>query len=152
MQEFLGKLGRMFSTSGGDAQSNAEEQVQIAAAALMIHAMRIDDEVRPDEYARVKTVLKGRFEIDGNELDTLITQGTAEDDDAVDLYRFTKILTANLDQRSRQQIVRMLWEVVVADGRIDEFESNLVWRVAELLGVSTENRIRLRQDVLSELD
>ncbi len=37
----------------------------------------------------------------------------------------------------------MLWEVVMADGVIHEFESNLVWRTAELLGVSTRDRVTL---------
>ena len=41
----------------------------------------------------------------------------------------------------------MLWEVVMADGVVHEFESNLVWRTAELLGVSTRDRVILRQQV-----
>ncbi len=149
MQDFLGKLGRLFSTESEDSGNLGEEQVQVAAAALMVHAMRIDDAVHPEERVRIKAVLQDRFEIDGSELDTLIEKASTEDDDAVDLYRFTKVLTANLDQPGRQQIIRMLWEIVNADGKIDEFESNLVWRVAGLLGVSREDRIRLRQDVLA---
>ena len=46
-----------------------------------------------------------------------------------------------------KRIVEMLWEVVMADGLVHEFESNLVWRVAELLGVSTRNRVILKQGV-----
>jgi len=30
----------------------------------------------------------------------------------------------------------MMWEVVFADGSINEFEDNLVWRAADLLNVS----------------
>jgi len=40
-----------------------------------------------------------------------------------------------------------LWEVVLADGIVDEFETNLVWRVAELIGVSTRDRVTLRKMV-----
>jgi uncharacterized tellurite resistance protein B-like protein len=35
----------------------------------------------------------------------------------------------------------------MADGVVDEFESNLVWRAAELLGVSTRDRVVLRKAV-----
>jgi uncharacterized tellurite resistance protein B-like protein len=45
----------------------------------------------------------------------------------------------------------MLWEVVMADGVVDEFESNLVWRAAELLGVSTRDRVLLRKAVASRV-
>ena len=35
--------------------------------------------------------------------------------------------------------------LVFADGKVHEFEDNLIWRTAELLGVSSEVRIRLKQ-------
>ena len=28
----------------------------------------------------------------------------------------------------------MMWEIVLADGRVNEFEDNLMWRAADLLG------------------
>ena len=53
------------------------------------------------------------------------------------------------DQEGRQRIIEMLWEMAMADGVVHEFESNLVWRAAELLGVSTRDRVRLRKMVAS---
>ena len=44
----------------------------------------------------------------------------------------------------------MMWEIVFADGRINEFEDNLMWRAADLLGVSSRDRIALRQRVAGE--
>ena len=45
----------------------------------------------------------------------------------------------------------MLWEIAMADYVVREFESNLVWRVAELLGVSARDRELLRKTVASRL-
>ena len=70
-----------------------------------------------------------------------------EESESVDLFGFTNVLCRELDQDGRKRIVEMLWEVVMADGVIHEFESNLVWRTAELLGVSTRDRVTLRQAV-----
>jgi uncharacterized tellurite resistance protein B-like protein len=39
----------------------------------------------------------------------------------------------------------MMWRLTFADGTLHEFEDNVIWRVAELLGVSTQARIRLKQ-------
>ena len=47
----------------------------------------------------------------------------------------------------RERIVEMMWQLVYADGSVHEFEDNVVWRVAELLGVSSQVRIRLKQAV-----
>ena len=69
--------------------------------------------------------------------------------ESVDLYQFTSVLCRALDQEGRKRIVEMLWEVVLADGVVHEFEANLVWRAAELLGVSTRDRVSLRKAVES---
>jgi uncharacterized tellurite resistance protein B-like protein len=44
----------------------------------------------------------------------------------------------------------MMWEIVYADGQRDELEDNLVWRAADLLGVSQQERIALRRRVGGE--
>ena len=42
--------------------------------------------------------------------------------------------------------------MAVADGKIDEFEENTVWRVAELLAVPNRERVLLRQRVTGEAE
>jgi len=37
-----------------------------------------------------------------------------------------------------------MWELVYADGQVSEFEDNVVWRAADLLGVSSRDRIDLQ--------
>ena len=37
----------------------------------------------------------------------------------------------------------MMWEIAYADGKVDEFEMNLIWRAADLLGISSRERIEL---------
>ena len=45
------------------------------------------------------------------------------------------------------EIVRMMWQVVFSDDKNHELEDNIVWRVAELIGVSPRNRMLERQRV-----
>ena len=44
----------------------------------------------------------------------------------------------------------MMWEVIYADGRLNEFEDNLVWRAADLLNVSSRDRVEIRRRVAGE--
>ena len=69
---------------------------------------------------------------------------------AVDLYCFTRTLREALDNEGRHQTVRMMWEIVYADGKPNEFEANIIWRAADLLGVSSRQRVALRQLVLAD--
>lgn len=43
-----------------------------------------------------------------------------------------------------------MWEIVFADGRMNEFEDSAVWRAADLLGISTRDRVELRRSVAAQ--
>jgi uncharacterized tellurite resistance protein B-like protein len=129
------------------ARDLREEELRLAAAALLVRASAIDGQVDAVERRKLKVLLQERFDLDDEEVRPLLDEAAAREHDSVDLYRFTSVLCRELDQDGRKRIVAMLWEVVMADGVIHEFESNLVWRTAELLGVSTRDRVTLRQQV-----
>jgi uncharacterized tellurite resistance protein B-like protein len=133
----------------GRAGNLRDEELRLAAAALLVHASQIDGEVTPEERKTLKELLKARFAIDDDELRKVLKEAEAREHDSVDLYGFTSVLCRGLDQEGRQRIVEMLWEIVLADGVLHEFESNLVWRASELLGISTHDRVRLRKLVES---
>ncbi len=134
---------------GERAGNLREDELRLAAAALLIHASMIDGHVDPEETKKLKALLQSRFAIDDDELRKTLKEAEAREHDSVDLYSFTSVLCRGLDQDGRQRIVEMLWEIVLADGVLHEFESNLVWRASELLGVSTRDRVRLRKLVES---
>jgi uncharacterized tellurite resistance protein B-like protein len=79
----------------------------------------------------------------------LVTEATEAEHEAIDLYHFTSLINRALDEDGRRRVVEMMWEIAYADGRVDDFESNLIWRVADLLGISSRERIELGQRVAS---
>jgi len=133
------------------AKNLREEELRRAAGALLITAGGIDGRFDRDEKRKVKALLQTRFDLEPGEVRQLFEESAERERDAVDLYRFTSVLCRELDQDGRKRVVEMLWEVVLADGQVDEFESNLVWRVAELIGVSTRDRVTLRKQVEARL-
>ncbi|MGD9867917.1 MAG: TerB family tellurite resistance protein [Hyphomicrobiales bacterium] len=144
------KLKELVDGVSGTAHGQAsldDEQMRVAAAALLLHTANIDGEVHRTELKRVRSLLEQRFGLDRSEAASLMDEAERREQDAVDLYGFTSVLTAHLDRPGRLKIVEMLWEVVMADGVIHEFEANLVWRTAELLGVTSTDRIALRKSV-----
>jgi uncharacterized tellurite resistance protein B-like protein len=124
-----------------------EDDYRLAASALLVHAAAIDGEVSPVGRDKRHAVIKRRFELDEATTDELVAEATAAEHEAVDLYRFTSLINRSLDEAGRRRIVEMMWEIVYADGRVSEFEDNLLWRAADLLGISSRERIELRQQV-----
>jgi uncharacterized tellurite resistance protein B-like protein len=128
----------------------AEDDYRLAAAAMLVHAAAIDGEMSQSERDKLHAVIKQRFALDDATTDDLITKATAAEHEAVDLYHFTHQLNRALDDDGRAKIVEMMWEIVYADGQRDELEDNLIWRAADLLGVSANERIALRRRVGGE--
>ncbi len=150
----LEKILKFFPAADAGAEAGfsvPDEDLRISAAALMVNAARIDGRLCETEAATMRRVLAAHFQLNDEEANDLIRRAELRDNEAVDLYEFTSVLAKNLDQPGRKAIVGMLWRVVLADGEKDALEDNLVYRVAELLGVSTRDRVLLRQEAADHL-
>lgn len=124
---------------------------RLAAAALLVHLISIDGEPTEAERQKLRSLLATRFELDEASVDELIESATRVEGEAVDLYRFTSRIMRSVDDKGRARIVEMMWELVYADGHASEFEESVVWRSADLLGVSANERIALKNRVAGNL-
>jgi uncharacterized tellurite resistance protein B-like protein len=136
-----------FVDGGKHPSQFAEDDYRLAAVALLVHAATIDGDMSPSERGKLRAVVKQRFNLDNATADELIDKATEAEHESVDLYHFTSLLNRVLDEEGRTRIIEMMWEIVYADGRRDELEDNLLWRAADLLGVSQRQRIELRQRI-----
>ena len=128
----------------------ADNDYRLAAAALLVHAAAIDGEMSPRERDKLHSLIKQRFTLDDRAADELIAKATEAEHESVDLYHFTQLLNRLLDEPGRARVIEMMWEIVFADGQRDELEDNLLWRAADLLGVSPRERIELRRRIGGE--
>src|SRR3990170_7055579 len=127
-------------SEGDDKVSVGEEELRLAVGALLFHVVAIDGMVSDGERATLGDLLKRRFGLDPQETKSLVAAAANADAEAVDLYGFTSVLKGRLETADRERIVEMMWKLVFADGTVHEFEDNIVWRVAELLGVPSQAR------------
>lgn len=121
-----------------------ETDYRLAATALLIHIVSLDGEPTAIEKRKLHSLIETSFKLDPGTADSLIASATRAENDAVDLYRFTSVIMREVDAAGRRRIVEMMWEMVFADGRVTEFEDNVLWRAADLLGISGRDRIELK--------
>jgi len=139
--------------TNGEKQAGGlgDHDCRVATAALLVHAAMVDGAMSDAERGKLQSLLKQHFELDDAAASDLIGEGAAADDNAVDLYHFTHLLNASLDDNDRLRMVEMMWMVAYTDGAVSDYEDNLIWRVADLLGVSSTERIALRHRVASQI-
>jgi len=133
-----------FSAAGRDAAVGPDE-IQLAAASLLFHTVAVDGAVAESERMLLADLLARHFELGKADADELVEAARQAEAEASDLYGFTSLLKRRLSLADRERIVAIMWKLVYADGVVHEFEDNVVWRAAELLGVSSERRIALKR-------
>jgi uncharacterized tellurite resistance protein B-like protein len=127
-----------------------EDDYRLAAVALLVHIAEADGSIDKAEKIRLKEIIESGFGLDDNATSRLIDKAEQSDREAVDFFHFTNVLKRALDENGRLKIIEMMWEIAFADGHVHELEENIVWRVAELLGISNRDRVTLRQRVAAE--
>ena len=120
---------------------------RLAATALLIHVISLDGEPSEIEKRKLHSLLESHFGLTPGVADQLIVSATLVEGEAVDLYHFTSVIMRSVNEEGRRRIVEMMWELAFADGQVSEFEDNVVWRAADLLGVSSRDRIELKHRI-----
>ncbi len=134
------------------ADRHSHEELQIAAAALMVEAARLDDEFDETERAKIRELVVERFELTSEEGDSLIEAAEARIAESIQLHGFTRVVKSAFTPEERVELVEMLWEVVYADGKLHHYEANLMRRLAGMLQVSDRDAGAARKRARQRLD
>ena len=140
-------IADVVSPGATEQQAFDDTGYRLAATALLVHVISLDGEPTAVEKNKLHSLIETGFGLDPGTTDRLIAAATLEEGQAVDLYHFTSVIMRAVDEAGRLRIIEMMWELVYADGRVSEFEDNVVWRAADLLGISTRDRVNLRRRV-----
>lgn len=136
-------LTRLFAKPETPTEGN---DIKLSVAALLVHLAAVDGTMKDEERRTIRGALMDHYDLDETAVEKLIKQAAQRDAEAVDFYRFTTGIT-QLPMQDRVEIIRMMWTVVFADRNNHELEDNMVWRIAELIGVSSRDRTVLRNQI-----
>jgi len=149
----FGSLRTFFWYLAGEVDPRTEaddHNCRLVTAALLTRVATVHSEMSEVRRKALYTIVQSRFGLDDRATERLLDEAAALNSDAIDLYHFTRQLNEILNHDGRRQVVQMMWEVVYADGQANEYDTNIIWRAADLLGVSSRQRVELRQQVFAE--
>ena len=147
------KIGSIFGESEGTLSSNKTNNInaeKLAAAALMVEVAVQDGEFDVVERAAIEKSLTKKLNLSADDAKELLEQAEDKQSQSIQILSFTKEIKNHFDGQGRAHIMAMLWDVVFADGEEDNYESNLMRRIAGLLYISDKESGEIRKKVMRE--
>ena len=123
-----------------------EHTLRVATAVLLIEVMRADFIVQPEERQKLRQLLERQFQLTTAELDALLEQAELDADRMVSIQHVTRLMNQHYDHAMKYQVIRMMWQLVYADGDKDHYEEHLIRQVSDLLYVSHSEFIQARHE------
>ena len=129
---------------------NADELAGLVTA-LMVEAALADGTVAADEVALTANVIAEQFDLSAEKACQMTNEAIEQSKERVELHSLLRRLREQSDYEERLGVLEMVWMVVLADGRLDHIEAQLMRRLAGLLFVSDVDSALAAQKAKSNL-
>ncbi len=116
----------------------------------MIEAAYTDGQIDQSELHKIRLSLVNIFAEDSKEVDLMLEKAIKNKNNSNSLHHYTSYINKNFDENKKLLLIEALWEIVLSDGEVHDFESNLIRRLAGLLYISDVNSGNARKRALDK--
>lgn len=147
-------IKRFFATKEDNLPPISEEEkakkIHIATCALLFEMANIDGKFSDQEREYIITIFKKDYNLSDEEISDLLDSSQKELDESIDLWQFTNLINQNYTLEEKIRIIKTIWSLAYADGKLTNHEDYLVHKLAELLRLSHKQLIEAKLKVISE--
>ena len=108
-----------------------EKKEIIGISALLIHAAKIDEIYSEKEKKIILNFIKNNNN-DKNMIKEILDDAEKLENNSNQLLNYTKIIKDS-SLKIKSEIIEQLWRILISDGSIDLYESNLMRRICGLI-------------------
>ena len=131
-------------------QTDDAQAIRMAIATLLMEVARVHRDISAKERRAVQRLIEAHFALPEDVSQTIAAAAEREAEHATSLYPLTSLLNRECSQQDKRQVVKMLWEVSLADGHLDRHEEHIIRRIADLLHVPHREFIRAKLQVTGD--
>lgn len=145
----LSKLKKIFSSEGKEAEKTESElakDLAFASTALLLEIARSDNEVDDAERATICDAVVTATGLDSEEVESFIDDVNSTVDESISLYDFTSKVNDAFSREKKYDLLKLLWKVAYADGRVDKYEEHYIRKINDLLHLSHGDFIKAKRD------
>ena len=128
-------LKNILNTQNSGEDNNNNKDLELLCG-LMIEAAYTDGKIDTSELNKIKLSLISIFSEDPKEVNLVLEKAVENKNNSKSLHHYTSFINKNFDDKKKILLIEVLWEIVLSDGEVHDFESNLIRRLAGLLYIS----------------
>ncbi len=147
------KLMQRFKSGvlAGDQPPQQQDPLRLATAAVLLDIGYADGTLSREEDEDLLAYLKRAFTLDDTMAQELVKAAAEIRAQTIDHFALTHFIRSNSPLNDRIEIVKTMWRIAYADGRLTDYENYLVRKLADLLGLEHHVMIDAKVSVLREL-
>ena len=131
----LQSIKNIFSGEQNINLDDENKEIDILSG-LMIEAANTDGKITQEELNKISNSLITIFKEDPRMVEESLTKAFENKDNSRSLYYYTSKLNKSYSDEKKIKLIEVLWEVILSDNEIHDFETNLIRRLAGLLYIS----------------
>ena len=131
----LSLLKNILNSQNSQEDNNNNKDLELLCG-LMIEAAYTDGNIDLSELNKIKLSLINIFSEDPKEVSLVLEKAQQNKNNSKSLHYYTSFINKNFDDKKKIILIEVLWEIVLSDGEVHDFESNLIRRLAGLLYIS----------------
>ena len=147
----LKSLKKIFEKTQNTTETDNIDELTILCG-LMMEAANTDGNVSQDEINKISFTLTEIFKEDPLEVKKVLTKTLKYKDEPKSLQFFTYKINKSFDIEKKLLLIETLWGIILADGEIHDFESNLIRRLAGLLYISDVSCANAKKEILEKIN
>ncbi len=128
-------LQNLFRGEYVDQKNEKNEDLKILCG-LMVEAANTDGIISNEEISKIKATLINIFNEKPIDVEQILKETITTKDEPKSLFFFTSKINKSFTEKKKFLLIETLWEIILSDNELHEFESNLIRRLAGLLYIS----------------
>ena len=144
MLPFLKKFKKEHKT-----EDISDNEKNILITCLLIECAKGDYDFSDQEISKIKDLIKKKLKIDQPEINLIFDKALEIVQENVELYSLTKEIRDNFNKEEILEIFEYLWTVVLADGKIDDFEAALMSKLVGLFHLTGKESADTKKKAMS---
>ncbi len=132
----LNLLKNFFDTQNLNEDSKNDNQILHILCGLMIEAANTDGQIDQGELTKINTILVDTFKENPSDVQKYIDKAIEDRNNTNSLFHYTSKINKEFSHDKKILLLETLWEIVLSDGAIHDYESSLIRRLSGLLYIS----------------